>query len=398
MSLRKIFFNKYVLLALVAVGAYLGYTEWNQAHKEPLEKKFKFHPVAVGDVTQTVSANGTLNPVVMVAVGTQVSGTVTHWYADFNDHVQKGQVLMELDPSLFKSQVDMDLGNVHSAEAALELAKANEGRIRKLLAEKYATQADLETATATLKGNAAALEVAKAQLDRDRTNLNYSVIRSPVSGVVVSRQIDVGQTVAASFQTPTLYTIAQDLHKMQIDSSYAEADIGGIRVGQPARFTVDAHPNRVFTGTVRQIRINPTTQSNVVTYDIVVNVQNDDEALLPGMTAYVNIIVAQKNGVLLVPNAALRFKPPSKEKKPGAAPGKSAVPAQEKDEKRAGGNGTVYVLENEAFRRIKIGLGITDNKMTEVVSGDLKAGDNIVVEELAPSDSGETGSFSMRMF
>jgi HlyD family secretion protein len=201
----------------------------------------------------------------------------------------------------------------------------------------------------------------------------------------------VGQTVAASFQTPTLFTIAQDLAQMQIDSNYAEADIGGIKVGQPTRFTVDAYPNRLFEGKVRQIRINPTTQSNVVTYDVVVDVNNEDLSLFPGMTAYVNIVVAQKKGVLLVPNAALRFKPPAPSRKPGAY-------VAGKDEKRKQNVGTVHAFENGRFLPISIAVGITDNKVTEVVSGDLKLGDKIVVEELVPTDSGQQSTFKMRMF
>ncbi len=401
MNLRKLFLNKITFFVAVAALGGGGYAAWKKAHVEPLEKKYKFYKMTRGEVTQSVSANGTLNPVVLVQVGTQVSGTVIKWYKDFNDHVQKDDILLVLDPALFKAQVDQDKAALHTAQAAFALAKANESRIRALLAEKYETQADLDTATAALESAKAAIELAGAQLEKDTTNLNYSVIRSPVSGVVVSRQIDVGQTVAASFNTPTLFTIAQDLHKMQIDTSYAEADIGGIKVGQIAKFSVDAFPNRTYAGNVRQLRINPTTQSNVVTYDVVVDVNNEDESLLPGMTAYCNIAVDKKTGVLLAPNAALRFKPPApKGQKPRADLAKpaGAGAAPEKEDKRNFGKGTVYFLEKNNFRPIKVGLGITDSKMTEIVSGDLKDGDQIVVEELLSSDSGHISTFNMRMF
>jgi HlyD family secretion protein len=403
MNLRKLFLNKITLFIAVAALGGGGYAAWKKARVEPLEKKYKFYKMTRGEVTQSVSANGTLNPVVLVQVGTQVSGTVLKWYKDFNDRVQKDDILLVLDPALFKAQVDQDKATLHTAQAAFALAKANESRIRALLAEKYETQADLDTAVAALESAKAAIELAQAQLEKDTINLNYSVIRSPVAGVVVSRQIDVGQTVAASFNTPTLFTIAQDLHKMQIDTSYAEADIGGIKVGQIAKFSVDAFPNRTYAGNVRQLRINPTTQSNVVTYDVVVDVNNEDESLLPGMTAYCNIAVVKKTGVLLAPNAALRFKPPAaKGQKPKSdymnPAGGSGGASQEKEDKRNFGKGTVYVLEKNNFRPIKVGLGITDNKMTEIVSGDLKDGDQIVVEEQLSSDSGHPSTFQMRMF
>jgi HlyD family secretion protein len=209
------------------------------------------------------------------------------------------------------------------------------------------------------------------------------VIRSPVAGVVVNRAVDLGQTVAASFQTPTLFQIAQDLRKMQIDSSFAEADIGNIRVGQPVQFTVDAFPDRTFSATVRQVRLNPTTQQNVVTYDVVVAVDNPDQILMPGMTAYVNVIVSQRKGALLVPNAALRFKPEGTQ---ALAKGK---PAEEK--KPQGAGGSVFVIEKERLRAIPLRLGISDGKFTEVLSGDVKDGDPLVVGAIeAPAGSSQS--------
>lgn len=380
-----------LILALIGLGAG-GYFYWQKSHSLSLEERYKTQALEMGDITQTVSANGTLNPVVLVNVGTQVSGTVKKLHVDFNDRVSKGQILAELDPALFQAQVSQSEANVNNAQASLELALANETRTRELFKQDYVSRQELDQTVQGLKSARAQLALARAQLQKDRTNFDYSVIRSPVSGVVVSRVIDIGQTVAASFQTPTLFTIAQDLSKMQIDSSFAEADVGNIRVGQSVRFTVDAFPNRTFQGEVKQRRLNPTTLQNVVTYDVVVAVDNPDQILMPGMTAYVNITIAQRKSALLVPNTALRFKPVD------AAP-KKREPSSKEEHKKAPG-GTVYVLEKNKLKLVRINTGITDNKFTEVVSRELKAGDQVVTEETISSKNTEQspGIMKMRMF
>lgn len=391
MNLRHLLWNKATLiLALIGLGAG-GYFYWQKAHAPSPEARYKTQTMETGDVTQTVSANGTLNPVVLVNVGTQVSGTVKKLHVDFNDKVSQGQPLAELDPALFQAQAAQSDASVNSAQATLELAQANEARMRNLFKQEYISRQELDQSVQALKSARAQLALARAQNLKDRTNLAYSVIRSPVSGVVVSREVDTGQTVAASFQTPTLFKIAQDLSKMQIDSNFAEADVGSIQVGQPVRFSVDAFPNRTFKAVVKQRRINPTTQQNVVTYDVVVAVDNPEQILMPGMTAYVNITVAQRKNVLLVPNAALRFKPagtPAKKEK------------SRKDERKKGAGATVYVLENATLKPVSIATGITDNKFTEVTSGSLKAGDEVVLEDTAPNPgNGNTPStMRMRMF
>ena len=229
-------------------------------------------PVERGDISVTVSANGTLNPVTLVNVGTQVSGTVRKLSVDYNSSVVRDQILAELDDRTYLAAVHQSEANVANAAAQVELAAANHKRSDDLYAKGYSARQDLDQTVQAEKSARAQWALAKAQLDRDRTNLSYSVIRSPVSGVVVSREVDVGQTVAASFQTPTLFKIAQDLSKMQIDSSFAEADVGRVRVDQTVRFTVDAFPDRDFAGVVKQVRLNPTTVQNVVTYDVVVSV------------------------------------------------------------------------------------------------------------------------------
>ena len=380
-----------LILALIGLGT-AGYFYWQKSHSLSLAERYKTQALEMGDIIQTVSANGTLNPVVLVNVGTQVSGTVKKLHVDFNDRVSQGQILAELDPALFQAQVSQSEANVSNAQASLELALANEARMRELFKQDYVSRQELDQTVQALKSARAQRALARAQLQKDRTNFGYSVIRSPVSGVVVSRVIDIGQTVAASFQTPTLFTIAQDLSKMQINSSFAEADVGNIQVGQSVRFTVDAFPNRTFQGTVKQRRLNPTTLQNVVTYDVVVAVDNPEQILMPGMTAYVNVTIAQRKNVLLVPNTALRFKPVD------AAP-KQGKPRSKEEHKKAPG-GTVYVLENDKLKLVRIDTGITDNKFTEVVSGDLKAGNQVVTEEaISTQNAGQSpGTMRMRMF
>lgn len=402
-----------VALAAALAGGGVWYAQ-RQAAQKP-EARYKFATVEQGDVTQTVSANGTLNPVVLVNVGTQVSGTVRKLYVDFNDKVKKGQALLELDDALVSASERQSAASIASAQAALELAQASEARVRELYAQEYVSKQEYDQAKQALKSAQAQLALARAQNERDRANLNFTVIRSPVDGVVIDRVVDLGQTVAASFQTPTLIKIAQDLSEMRIDTSFAEADIGNIREGQKARFTVDAFPSRNFTGEVQQIRLNPTNQQNVVTYNVRITVANPEQVLLPGMTAYVNIGVQQRKGVLLVPNAALRFKPAdaaapkpengaAKPSTAGAGPGLGAgadggapKAGAGKGKKRDGQSGTVYVLADGEIRPVAVQLGITDNRNTEVVGGELKAGERVVTGENGGSVKAPS-SVGMRMF
>ena len=384
------------ILVLLVVGAGIW---WFMPKKASAEGRYATVALEHGAITQSVAANGTLNPVVLVSVGSQVSGIVSKLYADFNGKVKANQVLLELDPTLNRAQLQQSEANLASAQASLDLAQANEERARGLFAQEYVTRQDMDVAVQALKAAKAQFDVAQAQVVRDRRNLDNTVIRSPVSGVVVSRLVDVGQTVAASLQSPTLFTIAQDLSHMQIDTSYAEADVGNIRVGQQASFRVDAFPNRTFRGEVKQVRLNPTTQQNVVTYDVVVSVENLDQALMPGMTAYVNIVVAQRKDVLMVPNAALRFRPSDAGTRPDKARTATGGDKPKGDGRGKGDTtpmGTVYVLENGQPKAVRISVGITDNKMTEVLGGELKDGDAVIIEDRQPP-SKANGS-GMRLF
>lgn len=376
MNIKNLSKWKKITIAVILTGAIGGGWYFFAVSGGKSGEIYKTAKIEQGYLAQTVSANGTLNPVVLVSVGTQVSGTVKKLLVDYNDKVKAGQVLAILDPSLYDAQMAQSEASVKSAEASLELAAANEKRMRELYAKEYVSKQELDQSIQALKAAKAQLALSKASHAKDATNKNYSIIRSPVSGVIIDRQIDVGQTVAASFQTPTLFKIAQDLRQMQIDSSFAEADIGKIKVGQEVTFNVDAFANKLFKGVVRQIRLNAVTQSNVVTYNVVVSVDNPDEKLMPGMTAYVNIKTAERNNTLLVPNAALRFKPSNMSKEP--------IKTEEKSKKKENGIGrsaTVYTLENGAPKAIKIVVGITDNKQTEVISGGLKVGDFVITDE-----------------
>jgi HlyD family secretion protein len=368
-------------IALILAFIFGAYYVYQLSHKKKPEDLYRLQTIVTGDIEQNVTANGTINPVTLVNVGTQVSGRVKKIYADYNDQVKKGQILLELEDELFKAQIAQSVGNVKNNEASLELAKANEIRMRSLFEKEYVSKQELDQSVQALKSAEAQLSTTKAQLKRDQTNYGYSIIKSPVAGVVVDRVVDVGQTVAASLQTPTLFKIAQDLSKMQIDTSFAEADIGRIQVGQVAKFNVDAFPNNNFEGVVKQIRLNPTNTANVVTYNIVVSVDNPDQKLLPGMTAYVNITFAKHDNVLLVPNAALRYRPKNEE----------TIMALKKEDKKTDkpkavddglARGKVYILKDNKPQMVRVKTSITNGKFTEIISSELKANDLVITGDM----------------
>src|SRR5207253_416540 len=266
--------------------------------------------VTRGPVTQAVTATGTLNPVVNVQVGSQVSGNIAKLFVDFNSQVKAGQVVAQIDPALFQATVTQAEGDLASAQAALELARVNAKRTQDLFARKTSSQADLDQAMASLHQAEANVKIKQGALDKAKADLEHCTITSPIDGVVISRTVDVGQTVAASLQAPIIFQIANDLTKMQIDSNVAEADVGVVKVGQDVDFTVDAFPSQTFHGKVVQVRNAPITVQNVVTYDTVIGVSNQDLKLKPGMTANVSIIIAHNDDALQIKNAALRYRPP----------------------------------------------------------------------------------------
>ena len=339
-----------------------------------------------GPITQAVTATGTLNPVVNVQVGSQVSGNIAKLFVDFNSEVKAGQVVAQIDPVLFQATVTQAEGDLANAQAALELAKVNATRMQELFTRKTSSQADLDQAMANLHQAEANVKIKQGALDRARADLEHCTITSPIDGVVISRSVDVGQTVAASLQAPVIFAIANDLTKMQIDANVAEADVGVVKVDQNVDFTVDAFPMETFHGRVVQVRNAPITVQNVVTYDTVIGVSNPDLKLKPGMTANVSIIVAHKDDVLQIKNAALRFRPPdatlvetrrmgtSRTGRPGGGRG---VPHESAER-------TVYVLPPGTSRPqpLRIKTGISDGIGTEVVEG-LKEGDRVATAELA---------------
>ncbi len=340
-----------------------------------------------GPITQAVTATGTLNPVVNVQVGSQVSGNIAKLFVDFNSQVKAGQVVAQIDPALFQATVTQAEGDLASAQAALELAKVNASRTQELFARKTSSQADLDQAMASFHQAEANVKIKQGALDKARADLDHCTITSPIDGVVISRSVDVGQTVAASLQAPVIFAIANDLSKMQIDANVAEADVGVVKIDQNVDFTVDAFPMETFHGKVVQVRNAPITVQNVVTYDTVIGVSNPELKLKPGMTANVSIIIAHKDDVLQIKNAALRYRPPNATPVP-VETRKTISRAGRPSAGHAGGaqqgaQRTVYVLSSGVGRpeSRQIKTGISDGIVTEVVEG-LKEGDRVVTAEI----------------
>ena len=350
--------------------------------------QFQNATVTRGSITQAVTATGTLNPVVNVQVGSQVSGNIAKLFADFNSDVKAGQVVAQIDPILFQAAVTQAEGDLATAQAALELAKLNATRTQELFTKKNSSQADLDQAIANLHQSEANVKIKQGALDKAKADLEHCSITSPVDGVVISRNVDVGQTVAASLQAPVIFQIANDLTKMQIDTNVAEADVGVVEVGQNVDFTVDAFPMRTFHGKVVQVRNAPITVQNVVTYDTVIGVNNPDLKLKPGMTANVSIIIAHKDNVLQIKNAALRYRPADvvfpearSISSPPAQTSRASRPGGGARE-RAGSDRTVYILSGNRPKPVQIKTGISDGVATEVTEG-LKQGDQVITAELA---------------
>ena len=351
------------------------------------EAEYQTAIVARGAITQAVTATGTLNPVVNVQVGSQISGNIQKLFVDFNSPVKAGQVVAQIDPAVFQASVTQAEGDVANARAALELARVTAKRTEELVAKQNSAQSELDQAVAALHQAEAMVTIKEGALQKARVDLDHCTITSPIDGIVISRSVDVGQTVAASLSAPVVFTIANDLAKMQIDANVAEADIGTVEAGQKVDFTVDAFPKRTFHGEVVQVRNAPLTVQNVVTYDTVIGVDNKDLKLKPGMTANVSIIIAHKDDVMQVKNAALRYRPsdatpaPSASAGPARSPGgpRSDAGSRERRTER-----TVYVLRGGRPQPVQIKTGISDGISTEVSEG-LKEGDQVVTAELNPA-------------
>src|SRR5881392_2427805 len=337
--------------------------------------------VTRGPITQAVTATGTLNPVVNVQVGSQVSGNIAKLFADFNSQVKAGQVVAQIDPALFQATVTQAEGDLANAQATLELARVNGKRTQELFAKKTSSQADVDQAMATLHQSEANVKIKQGALDKARADLEHCTITSPIDEVVISRSVDVGQTVVASLQAPIIFAIANDLTKMQIDANVAEADVGVVKIDQKVDFTVDAFPMETFHGKVVQVRNAPITVQNVVTYDTVIGVSNPDLKLKPGMTANVSIVVAHRDEVLQIKNAALRYRPPDATPSEARSTSSPSGARSRGERERRGGERTVYVLSGSRPRSVQIKTGISDGIVTEVLDG-LKEGDRVVTAEL----------------
>jgi HlyD family secretion protein len=390
-----------VLLA-VAAAAYGAWRYWGPNGEQP---RYKFGKVERGPITAVVSATGTLNPVVSVQVGSQVSGQIREIHVDFNSTVKAGQLIARIDPETFQlrvRQAEADLeatraavavqrAEVARAQASLIDAQRDYERKQMLVDKKFISAADRDKALTVLDTAKAAAEVARAQVKNSeavvrqrelqvaqaRVDLERTAIRSPVDGIVVKRSVDTGQTVAASLQAPELFIIARNLSDMQVETSIDEADVGRIEVGQKTSFTVDAFPGQHFEGAVRQVRKAAKVESNVVTYTVVISAANPDLSLLPGMTANVRIVAAHKDEVLKVPNATLRFRPPVSDDKAGGA-ANGGRPARERGKDGAGG-GRIWVLAADGKpKALPVKLGLTDGMTTEVVEGEIAEGMEVI--------------------
>lgn len=377
----------HVLLVIAAGGA-----AYAMLLQKPAPVEYVTAAAEIGTVTATVVANGTVNPVKLVSVGTQVSGTVKRYFADFNDTVKEGQVLLELDDSQYRAQRNASSAQAGLARTDLDLATAQLLRTKDLFAKGFVSLKDLEAAQKTLDAARAQLKVASANLERDSISVGNSIIRSPVSGVVVTRAVDVGQTVAASLSTPELYKIAQDLSKMRISTNFAEADISAIKTGQSVKFAVDAYPGEWFAGAVSQIRLQPTTSNNVVTYNVVIDVENKDMKLLPGMTANVNVQTESAVDVLTVPSAALRFKPTEPTKSPVEGPAA-------KEQLKAKGTYVYTLGPDKNPVQVAVKVGLNDGARAQVSAKELTPGTKVITDARSPLTSQEGGpGMKFRMF
>ena len=366
----KINLNKKQILILTAIVVAIILV-FGVIHKKTV--RYITKPVTQETITQYVEASGTIKPINTIEVGTQVSGTVAKIYVDYNSVVKKGDLLAELDPSLFQANVDQSTAKLSNAQASFSKAnstlnykKNNYLRYKHLYDKNYVSKDEVELAYANYQQAVAEVAAARAEvsaaqaaLNNNLTNLGYSKITSPVDGTVILRAVDVGQTVAASFNTPTLFEVAKDLTQMQIETSVSEADIGKIKVGQKAKYTLDGYQDRTFEGEVTQVRLASTTTNNVVTYTVIVSVDNSEGLVIPGMSANVSIITDSVKDVLCIPSQALKFTPDKN---------------GQKYEKQG-----VWIQTKTGLKRCDITLGVSDDNKTQIISKEIKAGDKVVV-------------------
>lgn len=427
----------YIIIGIVVVGT-AGY--FLLANSDSRDMKYRTEKVSRGNIVVQVRATGTINPVQTVQVGSQVSGIIQKIYVDFNSEVKKGQVIAQIDSTFLNASVKEVEANRERSQAQVSNAERTLSRTSELFKKNLVAQADLDAATTAYESAVAELKQTEASLDRVKVNLRYALIRAPIDGVVISRDVDVGQTVAASFQTPNLFKIANDLKHMQVQASVDEADIGQVHAGEEVTFSVDAYPDEQFRGSVSQVRLSPITVQNVVTYTVIIDVPNRDMKLRPGMTATVSILIDKREDVLRVPSVAMQFQPPQEmlaslgEEKP--AGGLDSTRMQRRGQQwaqRGEGQGQqwrprdaqgqpswrrfgddergaaphrkmvrLWILEHgKSLKSVTEFAGISDNRYTEISGGELKEGDEVVIGSMtsgtASSPMQQTNPFQTRM-
>lgn len=370
-------------IVIVVVGAaYL----WSRNGSNKVS--YRTEKIDRGDIVVNISATGTLNAVTTVLVGSQVSGTISKIYVDYNSQVKDGELLAQIDPTFLQATVSEQSANVDRARAQVNEAARNFERTKQLFEKSLISQAELDAAITSRETAEASLKQAEASLERAKVNLRYATIKSPIDGVVISRDVDVGQTVAASLSAPTLFTIANDLSRMQVEASIDEADIGNVKEGQKVVFRVDSYPEEEFTGMVSQIRLAPVVSQNVVTYNVIIDVSNSELKLMPGMTANVVIEVARRDDVLRAPLQAIRFVPPVETRAAADKAGDSAsrgtptAPVRSegmKPDSRDPSRARLWVLEGTAPKAVPIVKGLQSPRYVEIVDGELKEGDEVIV-------------------
>ncbi|MDR1691635.1 MAG: efflux RND transporter periplasmic adaptor subunit [Rickettsiales bacterium] len=372
----KLFKNKLFWILIIAAVAVFSYFKFFKQEKNTFT--YLTTKVVRGDISKQITANGTINPVNLVKVGTQVSGIIEKIFVDFNDNVVEGQVLAEIDTSVLQSQLEIAKANLDKAKANLDLAKLEYDRADELFKKDYVARSELDQADVNYRTALANYTSSESEYKRAEINLGYAIIKSPVSGVVISREVDEGQTVAATFSSPDLFKIAVDLSKMQVEAAVSEADIGMIKSGQVVSFTVDAYPREIFYGVVDNIRLNPVSESNVVTYTVIIKIDNEDLRLIPGMTAYLNIVIESAENVLKVSNAVFNFLVP--EADPNALTGEP--------------NKIMYRLKDGKTEKIEVQKGIIADTETEIISDQVSEGDEIV-EDYIDTSLRSSSTFNM---
>lgn len=374
--MKKMTVSLRAAIAMLALLVTMSAAYYHSAKGEPAQTNYLNAVIDRGTVELTITATGTINPVGLVNIGSQVSGTVAELRADFNDHVHKGQVLLRLSPTIFNAQVRQGEAALAGARASERLVQGVVDRNTHMQEQGYLAAPMLDQSRRELNVTSANVLIAQAQLDRAQADLDNSVIRSPIDGIIINRTIELGQTVAASFATPNLFQIARNQVDMQIDTNVSEADVAALKAGQKAYFSVDAYPDREFTARMRQFRLAPTVTQNMVTYNVVLDVDNKDEILKPGMTAQVRLVVAERHDVLRVPTAALRVRLDA-----------DAKASQANRAKHGTANYHVYRLDQANHpQRVQVEVGLSNTRYTEVIEGALHKHDRVVTRTVLATD------------